>query len=169
MEKLATNLTSEVFGVEDGFGTQHFFLCPAESLQSLTRKIAPISKHFALFLAIDGCSLHSESVGEAARELIEKGLASLCVWGADCERIHDIFDETGVELDLDQNRAVIMTTWHDAEPLEEAIWYFMNCAIPDEAYRRTCKDWIFAPIGNLDWASTIRAQVAARGKERPEN
>jgi len=85
-------------------------------------------------------------------------LASFCVWGPDCEGIHDLFDAAAIELDAEHTKVVIMTTWHDDETLEETIWYFMNCAVPDEACQRTCKDWILASIASANWEGMIRRE-----------
>ena len=163
MERLIANINAEVL---PEFPQQDFHLCPAQNIESLVNDIVPTSEHFGLLLAIEGQSLDSEQVRRVAKVLIQKGLASFCVWGPDCERIHDLFDAAAIELDPEQTKGVIMTTWHDDEPLEEAISYFMNCAIPDEAYQRTCRDWIFAPVASSDWERIIRGEFEQAGKRR---
>jgi len=92
---------------------------------------------------MDARSIDSGQIGELAEKMADKGLAYLCVWGPDCERVHDIFDEIEVQRDLEPtDDNVIMTTWHSAESLEESLWFFVNCAFPAEAYEQSCKEWI---------------------------
>jgi len=44
-----------------------------------------------------------------------------------------------------------MTTWHDDERLEEALWFAVNSAFPAGAYEQTCKTLVTVTIGNQDW------------------
>jgi hypothetical protein len=55
----------------------------------------------------------------------------------------------------------LLTTWHDKESIEEALWSFINCAEPDEAYSARCHDWIALSLGNDEWERRIRATVPA--------
>jgi hypothetical protein len=55
--------------------------------------------------------------------------------GQDGERVLDLMDEeiigaTSLELDWPG----VMTTWHSEESQEEALDFFLNCTVPDEAY-----------------------------------
>jgi hypothetical protein len=59
-----------------------------------------------------------------------------------------------------------MTTWHSNETLEEALWFFINSAFPDQVYERACNDWIVAPAGNREWEQIIRSEFQLIGADR---
>jgi hypothetical protein len=153
MDKLVDDLRSDVFPDKP---SKRLYLCTGSSIDSLGSEIKSSSKHFGLFLALDAQHLDTKKIGQVAEESLKSGLAYLCVWGPDCERVHDIFDEVDVELDADQTKPVVMTTWHSDESLEDALSFFLHSAFPDEAYEKTCLDWIIAPIGPPDWEQSIR-------------
>ncbi len=115
-----------------------------------------VRPHFAVFLAWDATSVATEEISRLATLLHNRGLAYLCAFGPGCERVHDIFDEVEVELEgARPSDSVIMTTWHDDERLEEALWFFVYCSFPDAAYEATCDTGIVVTIGNSQWATQV--------------
>jgi hypothetical protein len=68
---------------------------------------------------------------EVASWLVESGCLYFIAWGVDCEAWHDTVDWTVLEVfdfaDIPDDK-FIMTTWHDKEPLSEALWFAGNCA-----------------------------------------
>lgn len=163
MEKLLANVTSKVFS---NMQRKDFYFCSSDTLDVLASQITPTSPSFGLLVAMDAQSVDAGRIGHAAEMLMEKGLAYLCAWGPDCERVHDIFDEIAVEKNPEPKSGVIMTTWHSSETLQEALWFFVNSAFPDQAYERTCRDWIVAPIGNREWEQIIRSEFQSIGTDR---
>lgn len=118
---------------------------------------------YVLLLAVDATHLDNGRLRRLARTLLEKGLASFCVWGPDCSRVHDQFD-----LERDPNETdgrVVTTTWHDDEPLSEAVWYFAFNARPSDDFEEDCKDWVALSVGSEAWerelsSSLIQAEQA---------
>ena len=164
MELLLKDVKSEVFPDKQ---TKDIYLCPSVTIDALAVHITPTSPNFGLLLAMDARSIVGGKMGELAEKLMQKGLAYLCAWGPDCERVHDNFDEMAVLRDLEQkNENVIMTTWHSDESLEESLWFFVNCAFPTQAYEQSCKEWIVAPIGNDEWEQRVRAAFNVSGASR---
>jgi hypothetical protein len=51
-------------------------------------------------------------------ECIRDGVVLVCVFGPDCERVHDVIDELVVGDASDDSR-FLMTSWHTDETLEE--------------------------------------------------
>jgi len=45
-----------------------------------------------------------------------------------------------------------MTSWHANGPLDEALFFFVNCAFPTEVFEREWKHRIVLTVGNNDWA-----------------
>lgn len=84
---------------------------------------------FALFVAYDATELSAERIDEFASYCIGRGLFWISTWGADCERVHDIFDR--VDIAQDAPPGIVMSTWHDDEGLEESLQLFWD-AFPAE-------------------------------------
>jgi hypothetical protein len=63
---------------------------------------------FALFLAIDGSKLSTADIADFASYTIDRGLFWVSVWGPDCERVHDIFDEVDVGEGLSVDDPVVV-------------------------------------------------------------
>jgi|SRR6267143_1043357 len=155
MEILLRNVRSEALSDRP---VKDIYLCSSATIGMLAARITPTSPNFGLLLAMDAQSVDVSQIGELAENLASKGLAYLCAWGPDCERVHDTFDEILVQRDLEEkDDNVVMTTWHADDSLEETLWYFMNCAFPAQGYEGTCEEWIVAPIGNAEWEQRIRA------------
>jgi hypothetical protein len=107
-----------------------------------------------LFLAVDSTAVSDAVVRNMAKGLLQHGIAYLCVWGPDCERVHDQFD---LERLPDEPRGrVVMTTWHSKETLSDALWFFATCAEPDAGFKTECTDWVAVSVLNEAWARTMR-------------
>src|ERR671910_2143684 len=88
---------------------------------------------FTAFLALDAGGHGDEALMALGKRLRTAGLTYVCTWGPGCERVHDLFDwlyvdeeQQGIELPF------LMSTWHDGEPLKEALWFATDCAIPED-------------------------------------
>lgn len=124
------------------------------------------SRHFVLFLAIDARKISDEAVKAVAARALGQGLVSLCAWGPDCERIHDLFDS--VRSDDETDETVIMTTWHSKETLREALWFFAWCAFPAQAYEPSCSTWLAVTVGEPEWDKTAEQYLAGVVKRQSE-
>jgi glutamyl/glutaminyl-tRNA synthetase len=136
-----------------------------KSATEIPAVLQSVSPHFLLFLAMDATSTRNDTLRAVARALIDSGMAYLCVWGNDCSRVHDQFD-----LERDPNEPdgrVVTTTWHDDEPLSEALWYFANCAYPDDAFEFDCRDWVALSVGNVEWEREIRSELVDKNEGWP--
>ena len=121
MENIGTNQITE----------RHQFFLDLSRLGDWPKQLALPSRYFGLFLACDARAISDEAIVEVAGSLIEQGIVYLCSWGPDCERVHDLFDSVIVERNPNETeKSVILTTWHDGESLDEALWHFLNVAFP---------------------------------------
>jgi hypothetical protein len=108
-----------------------------------------LSSHFALFMAFDLSEVADQTMLECGRRLLGRGLAYACCWGEDCERWHDAIDVGRLELHDDPTvDNVIMTTWHEGESLEDALYFFGRLALPAANYLDTCVDYVIAASPN---------------------
>jgi hypothetical protein len=117
------------------------------------------SAHTVLLIAADSSAVHTDIVGDVAEHLFARGLIYVCVWGPDCERVHDIFDEVYVGDASSVPDHSFTSTWHDDEPLDEALWFFLQCAIPDEA-DLSSSSFVAVTVGNADWAASVQHALA---------
>ena len=120
----------------------------------LPTEIALESPHFACVLCWDATDITSKGVAEVVQPLIAAGCVYFCCWGPDCERVHDVIDECDPYAD-----AVIMTTWHSDVPIEEALWYFLNCTWPDARFEDSIKAALAITVGSDEWAAAARRSV----------
>ena len=124
--------------------------------KDLSSPIAIPGKHCVIFLAMDACPMSADEIGNIANWALAQGAVYLCVWGPDCERVHDIMDEVVADRNFDEtDEDVVMATWHDDETLEEALWFAVKSAFAVGAYEQTCKTLVTVTIGNQDWGSRI--------------
>jgi hypothetical protein len=96
----------------------------ASGPDDFSSSIAIQGKHWVLFLAMDARPMSTNEISDIANWALDQGAVYVCVWGPDCERVHDIIDEVLVDRNPDAtDEDVIMTTWHDDEALNEALWF----------------------------------------------
>jgi hypothetical protein len=68
---------------------------------------------------------------EVVKWLVGSGCLYFVAWGIACEEWHDTVDWAVLEaFDFGKipDDKFVMTTWHDKEPLSEALWFAGNCA-----------------------------------------
>jgi len=118
-------------------------------------------ERFVLFLAADATRISRQTLLGYCTRLLNAGARCVCVWGPDCSRVHDVFDQAAAELGLDNSNGVVMTTWHDHEPLEEALWFAANAAFPHERYADAADALVALSVHSSDWESQIRRYLEA--------
>jgi hypothetical protein len=134
---------------------RELFSLSSPDFASLPDFISLPTRHFAALLAADATGVDAAVLADFARRLLRAGCVYFCVWGPDCERVHDIFDEECFEVE-----PVIMTTWHEEESLDEALWFFVSCAYPDDGYRNTSRSALVISIGKPGWHEQICRRLA---------
>jgi len=116
---------------------------------------------FVLLLAADARDCSDQTLREVGNHLLRAGARCVCTWGPDCERVHDAFDQAAHELGLNREGAVIMTTWHDGEPLTEATWFAAVSAFPDEPYADADGALVAIAVGSKEWEAEIHDYLQA--------
>jgi hypothetical protein len=152
-----------LFRHHDCRNANNYHLCslamvdPEESLLEINLP----SAHFVCFLAWDARGVPVPTIARVVEWLLSKGAVYFVCWGSACELVHDIVDETIVELSLedDSHEAsddhVIMTTWHSKESMEDALWFALHAAWPSEGYAATTQTLLAISIG----MPTVAAQM----------
>jgi hypothetical protein len=87
---------------------------------------------FTAFLAVDAEGVASERIALLAEAMLGRRCASVSVWGADCRRVHDVFDDVYVSDpshpsagagDWSQDLPFLMSSWHERESLASSLWF----------------------------------------------
>ena len=113
-------------------------------------------EHCVLFIAMDARPMSTNEISDIANWALDQGAVYVSAWGPDCERVHDIIDEVLVDRNPGEtDEDVIMTTWHDDETLEEALWFAVNSAFAVGNYEQTCMTLVTVTVANQDWGSQI--------------
>lgn len=123
--------------------------------------------HFACLLAWDASGVSSEAVSRVARYILDSGCVFLCAWGPDCERVHDIFDDmiVGDGCAEPTDGSTVMTTWHDQDSLDGALWYLLRLTSPDEPFVDSCRASIAIVVGERDeWSAAVRDALSKPGE-----
>jgi hypothetical protein len=116
--------------------------------------------YFVAMLVWDADNASVTEITELARKLIDAGCAYLCCWGADCERVHDVFDTEYVRSNVDDSSNTIMTTWHDGDTLEEFIYWTLRHTTPTEKYHKDCRTVFAIVIDSVAAESEIQTAFA---------
>ena len=151
----------ELFGRGEAW-KRELFLLELNDIDEVPDTLRFPSRYFACLLAWDASQASADEIRSVGQKLIEQGAAYFVLWGADCERVHDLVDEVEAlrEEANSDDPSVIMTSWHHDEPLSEAIWFVLHCALPDDPYIDDCKAMLAISIGSSEWAAQIRAALS---------
>lgn len=141
----------------DSVMERRLFSLDVASAPTLPRLDLPAG-YFACLLAWDARSASADAVTAFVEPLIRAGASYFVCWGPDCERVHDIIDAMVSYPDNDfgvPENSRIMTTWHDSEPLREALWFFLLNSLPDEHYQDSTHTALAISVGSSTWAAEI--------------
>ena len=141
----------------DSVMERRLFSVGIPSAAALPRLVLPPG-NFVCLLAWDARDASADTVSALVAPLLREGASYFVCWGPDCERVHDIIDEMvscpdnefGVPEDSD-----IMTTWHNSEPLSEALRFFLMSSWPDEHYEGSTHTALAIAVGSPAWAAEI--------------
>jgi hypothetical protein len=118
---------------------------------------------FVLFLAWDARGIPDETILAVAQRLVRAGLSYIVAWGPDCERVHDVFDDADIienpESNTPDTDTVIMSTWHDSEPLEQALWFALYSAYPAGPYDSKTIFTVVAVVASEPWAQAVEGYL----------
>ena len=111
-----------------------FAVIDVPSLAGWPEQVPFQGQRFSLLLVLDETDLRAEgSEGWSRFEdlVISQGIAYFSAWGPQCEVAHDLMDEILIanEVIRKQPKPFFMTSWHEDESLEDALFFLRHCAI----------------------------------------
>ena len=139
------------------------FLLSARCVAELPTAIVVGSTYFVSLIVCDARPMSAEDVTNLARTLLKAGCVYFCCWGPDCERVHDIIDETYLEMTgnpIHDDESTIMTTWHSDDSLPEAAWFVLNVAFPDDRFIDKCRAVVATCLGEPSLSDSVREAFA---------
>ncbi len=146
---------------------KHFAIIKLPKLEWPKSLPAP-SLRFRLFVAVDVTAVSPDVLSKFSLDALNRGMVYFCAWGNGCERFHDIVDEILVEDDLAEKRFagpnendVVMTTWHDHESLEDALDFFVSCAMPTDGFVTNSDFRLVVCCDDPQWAEKVRTFLKA--------
>lgn len=95
--------------------------------------------------------ISTDDISHAAEILLKEGNLYFCTWGPDCQRAHDIYDEVIV---INEIQYLVMTTWHEDESLDDALWFVLNLAALHEKNSDDCSTIVIS-INNDLWEKEL--------------
>ena len=135
------------------------YLAHVNRLSDWPAELAEPKSHFVVFLAMDAKGAGADEIAGLARKLVAQGMVYLCAWGPDCERVHDIFDEVRDEEESGED-AIVMTTWHADDDLDDALWDSLFNALPVDAFIDSCKAFVAVIVDHAEWADEVAAALS---------
>jgi hypothetical protein len=113
-------------------GGRALFLAELEDVEEWPSTIAEPDVPFVVFSALDAGDIHFRTLTAFAGKLLRQGCAWWTAWGPACSNVHDAVDLARIEVDFDTEADFdtdwTLTTRHDDEPLDEALWYALFCS-----------------------------------------
>jgi hypothetical protein len=158
-------VVSPEFIGRDSATERDLFALALPSPEALPERVRLSSPRFICLVAWDATGVSAQRIGVFARKLLDSGAVYVCAWGPDCKRVHDIIDEEEVGPNPPEEvDRLVMTTWHDDEPLTEAIWFALNSSCPDEGYLEGSDSVLGVAIGSAAWFAEIRSAFSDPGR-----
>lgn len=141
----------------DTSGHRPYFVLAAESAARLPRRILLPGGRFDCLLAWDATHEPVDVIADLAQRILEAGAESVCAWGPDCERVHDVIDEVivGDGSGAGAWSKDVLTTWHADEALSAVIdfllfWSPAATRKPDRA-----RSVLGVVIGSTTWRDEV--------------
>lgn len=161
--------TVERFGVDPETGRELSFVRIAAP-EELTAALLP-PRPFVCLLAWHVAGVAAATIGAVARTLVDAGCAYVCAFGSDCTRVDDVVDEECVERQVaGEPVSFVMTTWHDDETPEAALWFWLeNTTVEDDVddpdyvpWNAPCRHAVVVEVAEaLPDPEVVRAALAA--------
>lgn len=136
------------------------------SFDAWPRELGPLDSTVqVLFVAADAREVGDAELLAAARRAVASGARFVATWGPGCVRVHDAFDRVVIDEHFREGEEtvddVILTTWHDREALDDALFFFLFAAEPASAYVESCRTRLAVAVGSDDWSARIEQALAA--------
>jgi len=114
-------------------GERALCVVEADDVPRLQLVVPAELKPFVMFSAFDARDATDDELTRFALRVLEQGCAYACAWGEEAGRVHRAFDWVIVEAELAGRPYVpdvLMTTSHEDESLDDALWFAVTAFPP---------------------------------------
>jgi hypothetical protein len=120
--------------------------------------------YFVLLLVLDASKFTDGQLRAFADKVATQGVGYVYAWGPDADRVHFIFDlalyvdNEDLRREADENDTTILTSSDENEDLDDAIYFAVFDAHPDDYYYAP-EGWnplLAIVVGSPDWADQVR-------------
>jgi hypothetical protein len=146
---------------------QSLYFSAIGDLDEWPSTLAEPRPYFVLFLALDATKFTDKQVRAFADKIAAQGVGYVRTWGPDADRVHLIFDQAVyvdnevLRREADENDTLIMTSSDEDEDLDDAVFFAVFNAHPDDYYHAP-EGWnplLAVVVGAPDWASHVRRRL----------
>jgi hypothetical protein len=139
---------------------RQLYLAGLTKLDDWPTQLEEPARPFVVFTAVDAKPLTYDELLQFARQLLDQGCVYACSWGPEALRLHNAFDDAAINAQLAgqpyvDKDAVVMTTSHEDESLDDALWFAVFTAYP--AYDEVAAVLV---ISEPRWAGEIESRLA---------
>jgi hypothetical protein len=134
-----------------------------DRLEDWPDELGLAGSRFVLFLAADTTGLDDETIRRSAAKALGQGAAYVCTWGPGCSWAHDLFDLEIMKVDPKLEGPFVLTTWHDDDTLDEALWFAVFVAYPGDERLEDCDATLAVAVGHREWHEQIRTRLRDPG------
>jgi hypothetical protein len=158
-------VTAPIELIGESMDGRSLYLSTIGALDEWRPAIEEPEPYFILFLALDASELADEVVTTFAEKLAAQGVGYVCAWGPECSHVHDLFDyalyvdNEDLRREADENDTTIMTSWHADEDLDEALYFAVFNAYPDDYYSHGSNALLAVVVGSPEWSSHVRRRL----------
>jgi hypothetical protein len=114
-------------------GERALCVVEADNVPHLQLVVPAELKPFVMFSAFDARDATDDDLARFALRVLEQGCAYVCAWGEKAGRVELAFDRVAVDAQLAGRPYVpdvLMTTSHEDESLDDALWFAVVTAFP---------------------------------------
>src|SRR3954470_16679509 len=140
------------------------YLSTISHLEQWPATLAEPRPYFVLLLMLDASKFTDEQVRAFADKIAAQGVGYVYAWGPDADRVHFIFDlalyvdNDDLRREAEENDTIILTSSDENEDLDDAIYFGVFHAHPDDYYYAP-EGWnplLAIVVGSPDWADQVR-------------
>jgi hypothetical protein len=113
-----------------------------------------------VLIAADASTVSADVVSRVADYLLDAGLVFVGLWGPDCERVHDIFDDQYVGDGTVERDLPLTTTWHDDESLVDAVEFFARNGMSLGGCETGPVSHLAIAVASTEWASAVESTLS---------
>lgn len=129
-------------------------------LDHLALALAGRDRPFILFVGTGTTALAESALVALCAAVISQGCVYVCCWGPQAAYLETCFDQAEA-LVHPGARSVVTTTNHEIDSLEDAIWFAVHAAYPDDDYEDGWENLVVVTVGNEDWRRRAANYLAA--------